>query len=253
MQPFGLEARQSVTDDRLAPYLYQTLNTGDEQQATTITLGLLAGWDVNGLIRDGGIFCSSVNTSRNPSRWLTQALSSPLGRWVLLEPGMSRIGIGASELTPAGEMAVVTTYSFFDTADHRVEEGVVLAELDRQRRAHGVPAARRVANDAAMQKALREINTNAVTSSVALNNVIQETVAARSHSASGYLVETTDVKRLKFEPLLLSSSTLDVEVGVTHYRAPGAAWGQYVVLFVITDHGAMTHLAKHALKNRAAF
>jgi len=253
LRPFALEPRQSVTDDRLAPHLYQTLTTGDESQATTITLGLLAGWDVNGLIRDGGIFVSSVNTSRNPSRWLTQALSSPLGRWVLLEPSMSRIGIGASELTPAGEMAVVTTYSFFETTDHAAEEAAVLAELDRQRRAHGVSPARRLPNDGSMQKALGEINTNRITSSAALDSVIHETVAARNHAASGYLTETTDVTQLRFDPLLLESSTLDLELGVTHYRAPGAAWGQYVVLFVVVDHGATTRMAKQPVRRRSAF
>lgn len=253
LRPFALEPSQSVTDDRLAPYLYQTLNQGDAQQATTITLGLLAGWDVHGLIRDGGIFVSSVNTSRNPSRWLTQALSSPLGRWVLLEPSMSRIGIGASELKPAGEMAVVTTYSFFETTDHSAEEAAVLAELDRQRRAHGVSPVRRVPNDGSLQKALSEINANRVTSSVALDNVLHETVAARSHAASGYLIETTDVKQLRFDPLLLESSTLDLELGVTHYRAPGAAWGQYVVLFVVVDHGATTRMAKSPARRRGAF
>ncbi|HWZ87721.1 MAG TPA: hypothetical protein VNW92_02690 [Polyangiaceae bacterium] len=253
LHPFALESRQSVTDDRLAPYLYQTLHSGDAQQQTTITLGLLAGWDVNGLIKNGGIFCSAVNTARNPSRWLTQALDSPLGRWVLLEPDMSRIGIGASELTPAGEVAVVTTYSFFDSTNHQADEAVVLAELDRQRRAHGVSPVRRVASDSAMQRALRQINTNAISSSEALDSVIAETVAERSHDASGYLVETTDPKQLTFDPMFLTSSTLDLELGVTHYRAPGAAWGQYVVLFVVVDHGAATRMAKHSAKPRGEF
>ncbi len=248
LRQFALEPRQSITDDRMAPYLYQTMNGGDQQQLATITLGLLAGWDVNGLIRDGGIFCSSVNTSRNPSRWLTQALDSPLGRWVLLEPSMSRIGVGASELTPTGEMAVVTTYSFFESTDHGADESAVVAELDRQRRAHGVAPVRRVPSDTSMQRALRQVNGNALTSLAALDNVIHETVAARSHEASGYVVETTDVKYLKFDPLLLTASTLDVEVGVTHYRAPGAAWGQYVVLFVVVDHGAATRMAKRTSK-----
>jgi hypothetical protein len=213
-------------------------------QETTITLGLLAGWDVAGLIRDGGIFVSSVNTARNPSRWLTQALASPLGRWVLLEPTMSRIGIGASELSPAGEMAVVTTYAFFDDVDHRADEATVLDELDRERRAHDVAPVRRVPNDSAMQRALREINSGAESSSDALNGVMHETVAARSRGVSAFLVETSSPKYMHFDPLLLTSSTLEVEVGVTHYRAPGAAWGQYVVLFVVLDHGAPTKTAK---------
>lgn len=252
LQPFALEAQESQTEDRLAPVLFQSLHSNDEQQQATITLGLLAGWDVHGgLIRDGGFFESAVNTSRNPSRWLTQALASPLGRWVLLEPSMSRIGIGASELTPAGEMAIVTTYSFFGSNDHHAEEDAVLAELDRQRRAHGVQPVKRRQNDAAMQHALRDVNTNAVTSLTGLHNVMQAAVSP-GRSVSGYLLETTDVKLLKFDPMFLDASTLEVEVGVTHYRAPGAAWGQYAILFVVTNHGARTSTAKRTNGKRGA-
>ncbi len=92
LTPFALEAVQSQTDERFAPALAQSLVSGDVAQETTITLGLLAGWDVHGgLIQSGGIFASRVNSVRNPSRWLTQTLESPLGRSVLLEPRTTRI------------------------------------------------------------------------------------------------------------------------------------------------------------------
>lgn len=244
LRPFALESTQSTTDERLAPYLFQTLRSGDNQQMSTIALGLLAGWDVKGLIRDGGIFCRWVNTSRNPSRWLTQALDTPLGRWVLLEPGMSRIGIGASELQPSGEMAVVTTYAFFESANHQGDEETVLAELDRQRQAHGVAPAHRVTSDSALQKALRHVQDNTASSMGALNDVVQQASFTLQKDVGGYVVETSDVKLMKFDPMLLTASTLDLELGVTHYRAPGAAWGQYVVLFVVVGHGAPTREAK---------
>jgi hypothetical protein len=46
------------------------------------------------------------------------------------------------------------------------------------------------------------------------------------------------------DPVLVESSSLDVEVGVTHYRAPGAAWGQYVVRFVVLNAGEPVQQAK---------
>jgi len=221
-----------------------------------LSRGALAGIPLRGT-RSGPLlhrerrFVSAVNTARNPSRWLTQALASPLGRWVLLEPSMSRIGIGASELAPAGEMAVVTTYAFFGSNDHRAEEDAVIAELDRQRRAHGVAPAKRRPSDSAMQRALRDVNTNALTSMAGLHNVMQAVVSP-GREVSGYVLETTDVHLLKFDPMFLDSSTLELEVGVTHYRAPGAAWGQYAILFVVTDHGAPTHLAERHSRRRGA-
>jgi hypothetical protein len=46
--------------------------------------------------------------------------------------------------------------------------------------------------------------------------------------------------------VLVESSTLTLELGVTHYRAPGAAWGQYVVFFVVVNHGKPVREAKRA-------
>ena len=242
---FALEPTQSKTDEKLAPYLYQTLLSGDQRQATTITLGLLAGWDVNGVIRNGGIYTGTVNSSRNPSRWLTRTLGSPLGRFVLLDPSMGHIGIGAIPLDPSGMMAVVTTYAFFDTPDHRQEEAAVFAELNRRRRAHGLADARRVESAPALRKALTQINHNLSTSTDGLHFAMTEISQAAHSSVSGYILETTDVSRVKFDASLLDPSTLDVEIGVTHYRVPGAAWGQYSILFVILDKGAKTSEASN--------
>jgi predicted PilT family ATPase len=113
-----------------------------------------------------------------------------------------------------------------------------------------VAPAVRTASDGSIQKALRQINQQAESTLVAMDNVIQETAQARAHETFGYTVETTDVKQLKFDSILTQSSSLNVEVGVTHYRAPGAAWGQYVVLFVVLDHGAPTREAKLAAPSR---
>jgi len=253
LQSFALEPTQSKTDEKLAPYLYQTLISGDQRQATTITLGLLAGWDVNGVIRNGGIYTGSVNSSRNPSRWLTRTLSSPLGRFVLLDPSMGHIGIGAIPLNPTGMMAVVTTYAFFDTSDHRQEEAAVFAELNRRRRAHGVADARRVESAPALRKALTQINHNLSSSSDGLHFAMSEISQTAHSSITGYILETTDVSRIKFDSSLLNPSTLDVEIGVTHYRVPGAAWGQYAILFVILDKGAQTKEAHVRTRSHAKF
>ncbi len=245
LKPFTLEQRQSQTVERLAPTLYRTMQSNDEQQSSMISLGLLAGWDVGGMIRDGGIYCSASSASRDPSRWLSQALANPVGRWVLFEPSMSHIGVGATELSPGGEVAVVTTYAFFDNVDHHSDEQTVLAELNRHRAAHGTAPARLIASTSSLLNALEFVHQNKANSIGALNGVIQQTAGQTNHETSGFVVETTDPKLLKFDSVLLDSATLDVEIGVTHYRAPGAAWGQYAILFVILDHGAQTKLAKH--------
>jgi hypothetical protein len=248
LRPLTLESKQSDTDERLAPYFYQAEHSGDKARADNLALGMLAGWDVaGGMLQDGGFFVRSVNTTRNPSRWLTQVLDSPLGRFMLLEPDMSQIAIAESDLTPSGAMGLVTTYAFFASDDHRPDEVAILAELDRQRRAHGVAPARRVPTDAPLQEAIDQVHTNVTTAQSALLNALQRLRSSRNNRLSGYSLETNDIKQLKFDSLLLESTHLELELAVTHYRAPGAAWGQYVLLFVIVDHGPTNGMARRAI------
>jgi len=244
LRPFTLEPAESHTAERLAPYLFQTMALGEEDQVSTITLGLLAGWDVHGTIRDGGFFFDALNASRNPTRWLSRALASPLGRWVLLEPEATHIAIGASPLAPSGVTAIVTTYSFFDAPDHRADEDAAFAELNRQRHAHGVAEARRINSDQALKSALTRVNKGTSSTSEALHVALTDISQAQNRPLGGYIMETTDLHQLKFDREFVESSTLDVEIGVTHYRAPGAAWGQYALLFVVVNHGPVNKMAE---------
>jgi hypothetical protein len=230
-----LEPRQSQTNGKLAPHLFLSSISHDAESENTIALGALAGWDVSGMIRDGGIFFGSVNGSRNPSRWLTYALESPLGRLVLLSPDMSRTGIGVTSLDPNGVGALITTYAFFGNQDHGADEVAVLQELARQRALRGLPAPRRARSEGSLLRALERVSKNEQNSMDALRTTIQDVVSSSGRPVRGYVMETTDLRSLKFDPSLLANGALNLQLGITHYRAPGGAWGQYCLFFVILD------------------
>jgi hypothetical protein len=103
-----------------------------------------------------------------------------------------------------------------------------------------------------LRTATEQVNHNLTTASSALNHALHELRTDHGSSVIGYFLETNDIKQLKFEPLFLDSSTLDFELTVTHYRAPGAAWGQYVVLYVVVNHGPLRRTASTAGTRRAA-
>ena len=52
---------------------------------------------------------------------------------------------------------------------------------------------------------------------------------------SGLFWETQDLDAIEFPRELLKKGDLAFGAGVTFYRAPGGAWGQYVVLFVVVE------------------
>lgn len=252
VRPLAFEANQSRTNERLVPHFFSGMFGGNEPAVEVVALGLLAGWDVGGMIRDGGIFSGVVTGSRNAGRWLTHALESPLGRWVLLEPGMSRIAVGVGGLEPSGAMALVTTYAFFETSDHRADEAAVFDELDKVRKARGLAPVRRSPQDPALQAALAKIAVNSLSSSDALKEALDRLASERQRGVAGWLLETSDLKQLAFGDTLLAAGSPEVGVGVTHYKAEGGAWGQYAVLFVIFQDGPPTQTAQQAKPKRHA-
>jgi hypothetical protein len=229
----ALEPSQSHTSDALvAPYFDSALR-GNADEVDTMALGLLAGWDVGGTIRDGGFYSQIAAASRSPGRWLTHALASPLGRWSLLDASMARVAIGAGLVEPSGVMALVTTYAFFESTDHHSDEDAVFESLARARKEHGAPPPKRAQSDATLDRALSKILINAASSDAALQEVMQHIAYDEHRSVSGWYVETSDLKQIPFTDDLVARRPLEVQIGVTHHKAPGGAWGQYAVLIAI--------------------
>ncbi|HEY3493495.1 MAG TPA: hypothetical protein VGK73_02370 [Polyangiaceae bacterium] len=241
--PFALAAEQSSVNQKLAPHMLRAASEGNEDIIDRIGLGVLAGWDVEGVIRDGGIYWGTVTSGASPGRWLSYALESPMGRFILLDPDMTKVAIGAEKVNP-GAIALVTTYSFFQSRDHRADEDAVFKELVKRRaaRKHGAP--QRMPRARALESALAQIASNATTTEDALTDVMQSVSTSEHIPVSGWIMETTDLKQITWPDVLLDQDPISVEVGVTHYRAPGGAWGQYAVLFVIREAGGERHTAK---------
>lgn len=235
--PLTLEVKQSEMNQRLAPHFFEAAFTGQDEVVDRIGLGVLAGWDVAGLIRDGGVYWGVVTSTRSPARFLSYALESPLGRSILLDPEMTRVAIGAGGLAPSGAMALVTTYSFFQSRDHSADENKVFAELAKRRQARGQTPPHRVPRERALERALARVATNDATTGEALELAMQEISATESVGVSGWVAETADLRQIPWPDELIAREPLDVEIGVTHYKAPGGAWGQYALLVVTREPG----------------
>jgi hypothetical protein len=233
----ALEPKQSQVNQRLAPHFFEAAMTGNDDVADLIGLGVLAGWDVGGLIRDGGVYWGVVTSTRSPARFLGYALESPFGRSILLDPEMTRVAIGASGLAPTGAMALLTTYSFFQTKDHGADETKVFAELVKRRKARGHSAPNRVPRERALDRALGRVAANDTTTGVALQYAMDEISASESVAVSGWVAETSDLRQIPWPDALLAKEPLDVEIGVTHYKASGGAWAQYAILVILREPG----------------
>jgi len=248
--PLALEPKQSDVNERLAPHLYVASTGGDAALADRIGLGVLAGWDVGGVIRDGGIYWGSVTSTRSPTRFLSYALESPFGRYILLDPQMSRIAVGASALPPSGAMALLTTYSLFQGKDHTADENTLFAELTKRRLARNHSAPKRTEREVALATALARVATHTATTGDAMHEAMDRVVTNEGRSVGAWVVETADLRQIPWTEAILTEEPLEVEIGVTHYKAPGGAWGQYAVMVLTRKPASLrtaTGAGPHAL------
>jgi hypothetical protein len=235
--PLALETRQSRFNTQLAPQFFQASYGDDGERSDRIALGVLAGWDVDGLIRGGGVYANDEQTL-DGARWLGMALKDPMGRATFLDPEMSRIAIGTLPREASGVMALVSTYALFDSAEHSSEEDEIFTELAKQREARGLPAPLRRARGKELTDALLRIAGGQINGAEALQRALNTVGAATGLEMQGLVIETSDISMIPLAAGLLAPGSLQLEVGVAHYKPSGGAWGQYVVLYLFTRDAA---------------
>jgi hypothetical protein len=241
LRPVQLAAAESARATRLAGHYFATAlsHTAGTQESDEIALGLLAGWQIEGLIRDGLFTSSVVPHTHDAAQWLDAALTSPVGRAALLAPEIEALALGTVLLSqPDGLGAVVTGYRLYHGDDHSDDVKRLYARLltARQRQGLGMPF-RLEGMQHVMQTEFARIQNGQWQSRQALQAALDQAVHRFGASMRGYVIETTSLDAFEIPEELVRRKNLYFEIGVGHYRAPGAAWGQMVILVVFADTG----------------
>jgi hypothetical protein len=237
LAPVSLAPNQAATNQRLAPHFFQASMLSDQTQGDVVGLGLLAGWDVEGTIRNGNLYAALLSGTTDANAWLDYALEMPMGRFTMLEAGARQIAIGvAPPGTVGGIGAVVTTYEFFGGNDHRAESARVFELMKRTRTARGLPAPVAIPGTKALGMQATLVNAGQKDASDALNDALIMERDRLHRSVRGWVVATNDLDALPFPAELMRGGAVSVGVEVTHYKEPGAAWGQYVVFLVMEEN-----------------
>jgi hypothetical protein len=237
LAPLVLAAKQSQENARVAGTIFDAIIAGNTQTRDRAAIGLLAGWDVaGGTIRDGHFFLGAVAPTRDATAWLDAAIERPMGRLALLDPVARQIAVGPAIPQDAPALgAAVTTYALFESVDHSADELRFFRALAAERAARGLPPPDRAPRMDEVHAELADVLLRGKQPMAALNDLLRVAVNRTGSSVSGYVLETTDPSRVDFPSALLRAGPLDVIVAVTHHRAPGAAWGQYVIFVLILD------------------
>lgn len=242
LAPVHLNPAQSITATRMAPHYFSaTQGQGSDDHQDTIALGLLAGWDVRGMIRDGGFISNMVPQTRDPARWLDETLETPLGRSALLADGIEEVALGpVLQDAPAAVGAIVTSYRFHRSNDHRADIQRLLIRAQRARKQRSLPPLKRLGGlDDVVRAELQKVHLGKAEPIDALQRVLESARDRLGIATRGYVVETTSLDALQIPEEVMIQPTLHLEIGVTHHKPKGAAWAQLVILVVFQDFGVV--------------
>jgi len=235
LAPLALCAKQSAEHARLVGTLIDASIKGRDSEADAIALGLLAGWNVDGLIREGSLMSALVAPTRDASVWLDFALERPAGRVTLLDPEARRIAIGPAFPASGGPAlgAVVTTYALFEGASDAPKQAQMVERVSAARKELGLRALAALDAGREIREQARLVLQGKRQPYEALETVMQALVERRTEYVEGFTVETNDLTHVRIPDAVLRAPAGSLAIEVTHHRVEGAAWGQYVVLFVL--------------------
>jgi len=237
----SLAKAQSATAATVAShYFASAFGAEAPQQADLIALGLLAGWDVGGMIRSANFISNSAATL-DVNRWLSMALEMPIGRNTLFAPDIEQVAFGPAIMASEGHSnAVAVGYRFHHDKDHATDEEALFSRVMQSRKRMGMSPPTRIANFAPiLDQELVKVQQGVASLEDATNMAMKRCVESTQMGVSGFVVQAGSLDELQIPDKVLRQKTLRMDIGVTHFKAPGAAWAQYavVVLFAM-DTGA---------------
>ena len=238
LQPVRLSDPESATAGRLARHYFAAALADNGADATgdmsVIALGLLAGWQVTGTIRDGSFFSVVVPHTRDAGRWLDSALALPLGRQTLLARDIEEIALGPALFSgPDGVGGIVCGYRFQHGEDHSADAELLLRRIVGARHDVNLPPPTRFTDvTTAIGRQLARVRQGIEAPIDALRLSLDEAAGRFGGRVHGYVVEATSIDAVQIPKELLRQPDLRLEIGVTHYRPPGAAWAQLVIVLV---------------------
>jgi hypothetical protein len=221
---------ESVAHGELAPGMLYATQRGDRQRMERIGLALMAGWKVEGSIRDGG-FVQVPAPGRGSAEWLAALLAMPIGREVLLDPARDAVAVGFAPLE-GGTAGVITGYTFFEEGDEVWAARAFSDRLAAARAARGVPPPAPLTGLPALQQEADRVRTEGVHPRDALDQAMARLQRKITRPVEGVVVEAHHPDALVIPEPFLRDGALPYVVAATFHQPEGAAWGQWVFFLV---------------------
>ncbi|HVR60825.1 MAG TPA: hypothetical protein VMU50_02950 [Polyangia bacterium] len=237
----SVEAAQSDAAARLASQYFGAALGNRQQEASTIALGLMAGWQVAGAIRNGSFFSAVVPGAGGTDAWLQWALTLPMGRHTLLARDIDTLAVGSTSFRKArGAAVLVASYRLHHGDDHSADATLLFQRISDARQRAGLPPAQRMSGlRPTLAKEVARVQRGEQNARQALDASLEAAVYRQHRDMRGLLIESMSVEDLEIPKEILNQATVSLEIAIAHYKPPGAAWAQMVIVLVFASAGGV--------------
>jgi plastocyanin len=234
LAPLTLATQESETARTLVPHYVEAMHPDDAAAREVLALGLLAGWQVEGGLIHDGLFSSSVQSiDGGLDVLLGQLLDDPSQRAQLLDKEGSTIAVGAGNVGPSGNVALLmTTYNFVHKSDHTADGKRLFDDLTRVRQARGFAGLGEAAVEDVAARASVRIEAGDDLD-VVMRDFLNASVKKMHRSMRAYSFRMTSFNNIPWPDALLKQSPTYTTFALGVRKAPGSAWAEYVVMFVV--------------------
>jgi hypothetical protein len=223
------KAQSQGDNTRLAPHFFHALASANNEKADKLLLGLMAGWDVAGTIRNASVFGSFQSGAKAPGAWLVSALETPTGRYSLLSTDAQQLALGVTTVSTLGGLGVVvSTYTVFEGRDHAVDAKLFVEHVNALRAHKGLPPATWVTAGEALHKAVTRTDQGAAPMD-AMREALDEETQERQGRVVGIASPTFSIESMQLDTAFLDLAKMTLMVEVTHAKAPNLPWGHLLV------------------------
>jgi len=256
--PLTLAEAQSDTAADLAPAFFAAEGRQDLARADAVGLGMMAGWQVPGLVRSGQFTAVSNEVAGGDAAGavalLGAALERPSAREVLLRADARALALGA--VRQGGKVGVLFgTYRLFDPGEGEEEAARLIRRIDASRGERGLPPARPLEEAAREIRAMvRDLEGGEAAlggKPGQLSEAAARSLGRRGGKAFGWVAFATDLDEFPLPALLTEAVDLRLSVGVAHCRRSGSPWAGYCVL-IAAARGVRTVAASPACAPRGS-
>ncbi len=241
LRPVELAAEESEMTTALAPlYLGASLGHADVATVDVVALGMMAGWAVSGVVRDGRVGGALVVKTRQLDHWLDEALQRPSFRALALAPEFSTLAIGpVVSRDPEYLGAAVASYALFDPAEASQELERLHQRLAEEFRARGLRPVRRDASmSASAERNLGRVRAGRATPEEALGDLLDEVSANLGMAVRGWVLEGDSADALPLPEELFDPRVARIGAGLAFYRPETWPWGRTVAFLLATQRDA---------------